>query len=182
MTIREWHTYHAGPAVPFGGDFDFGYWTDEQIIGGVRTRAGDTVTHVLMDWEFHTLLYGNAETLETQPFPLVIGVSYSPEPNSMAPWAPNGDLGEGLATTLGTWERRAWTDGTLQSTQWTSRSLVPLYSNTSRDIQDPETDRIHFGAGMQAPSEWGGAEGQYFRPQVWGFIRLRVLILHKQFG
>lgn len=182
MTIREWHTYHAGPSTPFGGDFGFGFWTDEQIIGGARTRAGDTVTHILMDWEFHTKLYGNAETLEAQPFPMVVGVSYSPEANSLASWSADGDSGESLATTLGTWERRPWTDGTTHSTQWTTRSLVPLHSNTSRDIHDPETDRLHFGAGMQSPFEWGGDEADYFRPQVWGFIRLRLLILHKQFG
>lgn len=182
MTVREWHTYHQGPSVLFGGDFDFGFWTAEQPLGGFRTRAGDIVTHILMDWEFHTLLYGNAETLEKQPFPMVVGVSYSPENNSMASWSADGDQGEGLATTLATWERHPWTDGTTHSTQWTTRSLVPLYSNTSREVHDPETDRLHFSAGMQAPSEWDGATGEYFRPQVWGFIRLRILILHNQFG
>jgi|KBSMisStandDraft_5_1062788.scaffolds.fasta_scaffold258899_3 hypothetical protein len=178
MTNREWFTAQLGPAEPFGTDLS-DVWRDSVGISGFRPDTGDTLTHFLLEWHFFTPLIENSTSLDLQPWPIVAGVSYSPEVGESAPWDALGDGGDALVTVAPTWERESWTDGTTFSSKWVARSLVPLYSNTSRDIVDRSTDEIRFSAAVQRPDNFRADLADWFRASVLGWMRLRYLIIEK---
>lgn len=179
MKNAEWFSINAGPSTVLGDTPFEQFWTADFPIEGTRVHAGDIVTHILLDWWWTTALYENSLELQLAPWPLLVGAGYFPEKNFMATWDPQGDVGEALVTTGATWEPHAWTDGTTQSTRWVARSTEPLHTNTSRTVQEPGSDFIRVGAGMQHPFDFSGSTALWFLPNIWGWVRLRYLISEK---